>query len=499
MKIIISLYILFYFIVFNCTGQIAISPKGTKINIDTSKWKMSGNNIYNKNSGFLGIGTSNPSAQLHTTGDLRFEGIGSNTTNSKILTADGSGNITTRLLSNMLSGNTVTTINGLSNSSQTFVSGISGIDFNISSSGSVHSFNLPTASASNRGALSSNDWILFNGKENSLTFSNGLTRNVNSITVNTTQNINTLSNLTSNGLIKTSGGTGALSIATLGSDYSAGTASLATGILKSTTGTGVLSIASASDFPILNQNTTGNAATVTTNANLTGIVTSVGNTTSITTNGITNNMLSQIPTKTFKGRTTAGTGNVEDLTPTEATAMLNTFTDVTQGLVPSSGGGTNNFLRADGIFAVPSGNNYRTLVTTTSDVINANSVPNTLTNVTGLFFNVVAGTTYRFFAMIPYTSSASSNGSRWTINAPASSFLSYNSRYTINATSETVNYLSTINSPASCNNNSEVNGSLAIIQGIIRPSTNGTVQIRFASENGNQSITAKAGATLEYW
>src|SRR5262249_32617903 len=38
---------------------------------------------------------------------------------------------------------------------------------------------------------------------------------------------------------------------------------LATGILKNTTGTGVPSIAVAGDFPTLNQNTTGNAATAT--------------------------------------------------------------------------------------------------------------------------------------------------------------------------------------------------------------------------------------------
>ncbi len=58
-------------------------------------------------------------------------------------------------------------------------------------------------------------------------------------------------------------------------------AGLATGILKNTTGTGVPSIALAADFPILNQSTTGNAATVTTNANLTGDVTSTGNATTI--------------------------------------------------------------------------------------------------------------------------------------------------------------------------------------------------------------------------
>jgi len=59
------------------------------------------------------------------------------------------------------------------------------------------------------------------GKESALTFSTGLTRSTNTITVNTSQNISTLSNLTSNGLIKTSGGTGALSVATAGTDYQA--------------------------------------------------------------------------------------------------------------------------------------------------------------------------------------------------------------------------------------------------------------------------------------
>jgi hypothetical protein len=56
----------------------------------------------------------------------------------------------------------------------------------------------------------------------------------------------------------------ALSAATSGTDYSAGTSALSTGILKSTTTTGALSIAVAGDFPTLNQNTTGSAATLTT-------------------------------------------------------------------------------------------------------------------------------------------------------------------------------------------------------------------------------------------
>jgi hypothetical protein len=66
---------------------------------------------------------------------------------------------------------------------------------------------------------------------------------------------------TASGVLK--GSSNALVAATSGTDFSAGTSSLATGIVKTTTGTGALSIAVAGDFPTLNQNTTGTASNVT--------------------------------------------------------------------------------------------------------------------------------------------------------------------------------------------------------------------------------------------
>lgn len=68
---------------------------------------------------------------------------------------------------------------------------------------------------------------------------------------------------------------------------------------------------------------------------------------------LTNAKLANVATATLKGRATAGTGSPEDLTGTQATALLDTFTSGAKGLAPASGGGTANFLRADGTWAAP--------------------------------------------------------------------------------------------------------------------------------------------------
>jgi hypothetical protein len=63
----------------------------------------------------------------------------------------------------------ITALNGLTAQVQNFATGTSGTDFNISSVTSTHTFNIPTASASNRGLLSTSDWTTFNNKQSALT------------------------------------------------------------------------------------------------------------------------------------------------------------------------------------------------------------------------------------------------------------------------------------------------------------------------------------------
>ncbi len=62
-----------------------------------------------------------------------------------------------------------------------------------------------------------------------------------------------------------------------------------------------------------------------------------------------------MPAARIKGRTSAGTGDPQDLTGAQATALLDIFSPSTKGLAPASGGGAANFLRADGIWAAPAG------------------------------------------------------------------------------------------------------------------------------------------------
>jgi hypothetical protein len=68
----------------------------------------------------------------------------------------------------IMAGTGITAINSLTGSAQTLATGTTGTDFGISSSGTTHTFNIPTASSTNRGLLSSGDWTVFNGKQNAL-------------------------------------------------------------------------------------------------------------------------------------------------------------------------------------------------------------------------------------------------------------------------------------------------------------------------------------------
>jgi hypothetical protein len=97
----------------------------------------------------------------HTNVSMKFYPAGSPppSTASVILTVTQQAGI--------MAGTGITAINSLTGAAQTLGVGTSGTDFAVSSSGTAHTLNLPTASATNRGALSTTDWSTFNGKATS--------------------------------------------------------------------------------------------------------------------------------------------------------------------------------------------------------------------------------------------------------------------------------------------------------------------------------------------
>jgi hypothetical protein len=145
--------------------------------------------------------------------------------------------------------------------------------------------------------------------------------------------------------------------------------------------------------------------------NLTGdVTTSEGAVaTTIANNAVSNAKLADMATARFKGRTSAGTGDPEDLTGTQATAMLDAFGSTTKGLAPASGGGTVNFLRADGTWT----SGPVTLVSLSADV---SSTSTTGAEVTGLQAASLATGTYVFQYFLRCQSAATTTGFKFGVN-----------------------------------------------------------------------------------
>ena len=151
---------------------------------------------------------------------------------------------------------------------------------------------------------------------------------------------------------------------------------------------------------------------------------------------------------------------------------------------------------------IPAATNSTNLVALGSDVTNNNGTANTIADVTGLSFSVTAGQTYYFRFQIDYTAAATTTGSRWSISGPGSpTRLAYGSVYSLTTTSVTTNTgLTAYDTPAASSASSAATaGNVAIIEGFITPSANGTVIARFASEVASSAIVAKAGSLLTWY
>jgi len=239
------------------------------------------------------------------------------------------------------------------------------------------------------GTLGSAAYTASSAYEVPLTFSTGLTRSTNTITVNTTQNIAKLSNLTSNGFVKTSGGDGTLSVDTNTYLTSLTGAVLTDQTVGQTIGaTGArLTKLWATDITVTNAiagSITGNAATVT-NATLTtaltvntGTVTLTGNVANTSVLTIGAGAVSVSGTNT--GDQTSVSGNAGT-----ATALQNARTI---GGVSFDGTANITVATATGGFTVSGGN----LALTTNSITMTGSLAATGARVTKGWFTDIEST-----------------------------------------------------------------------------------------------------------
>jgi hypothetical protein len=132
----------------------------------------------------------------------------------------------------------------------------------------------------------------------------------------------------------------AISAATPGTDYSAGTSGLATGIIKSTTSTGALSVATAgTDYVVPSGNITGTAANITASSNTS--LTSLANLATVGT----------VTTGVWNGTCTAGYAFLTSGTSWTSPAGITTNTQFKFTLIGAGGGGGG----AKGLFASAQG------------------------------------------------------------------------------------------------------------------------------------------------
>ncbi len=192
---------------------------------------------------------------------------------------------------------------------------------------------------------------------------------------------------------------------------------------------------------------------------------------------------------------TAATRVLASSTGADATLPLVTSSDA--GLAPASGGGTANFLRADGTWAAPPAGSYTLVATLASDqATGANTTPVTLT---GLSFSYEANSKYRIWAMgrVAPTAATTGCGFQFDLSSAVTSIdvLFFHQL----ANTGTLSGGHSIADDASVGVSSGMPGTSTYpvtVHGLLITTSNtGTAQLRFRSET-TAVTTCKAGFTL---
>lgn len=119
---------------------------------------------------------------------------------------------------------------------------------------------------------------------------------------------------------------------------------------------------------------------------------------------------------------------------------------------------------------------------------------------TGLGFDVVSGQRYRFRFFIDFYTGGAGQGIRLTLDGPALTYISYQTMISTGATTRDQYFgLGAYNLPAGATTTSVgAARELATIEGVIRPSADGTLTLMFASETGGSIVGVRAASSVTW-
>lgn len=131
-----------------------------------------------------------------------------------------------------------------------------------------------------------------------------------------------------------------------------------------------------------------------------------------------------------------------------------------------------------------------------SDVVNNNATANTIADVTGLSFPVVAGQRYTFLFALHHTADSTATGVRFSINGPTADEMCFR---TIAPLSGGTNKQpregnTAYDFPTSINGTNLASGGIAYVEGYLAAAASGDVVARFASGTSGGAVTVLAGS-----
>lgn len=179
---------------------------------------------------------------------------------------------------------------------------------------------------------------------------------------------------------------------------------------------------------------------------------------------------------------------------------------VVNGVTLTTGGGTSDFLRADGTYAAPAGGGGGLTAQTVAMTSTQASSSNVQTDITQLVLPVAANSVYLITCFVTFQSAATTTGLVLGIATPASAINQVEIVVPITSTA-VASQLRTIfpNAAVPTNQGTVIgtgvtgtnsNHTARIIGQIITGATAGNVQIRFASEINASAITLQIGSRL---